>query len=118
MTGDQALQKLLEVSEDVEAAVIFDREGEPVASTVGDEPARFAAGIAAAMLAYADALRTDATARRLEATTAEGVVFVVREGERAVVATTGEEPVAGLVYHDLRALLRKTGSPAKARAAS
>jgi predicted regulator of Ras-like GTPase activity (Roadblock/LC7/MglB family) len=116
MTGDQALRELLDVSEDVVGAVIFDREGEPVAATVGDDEARAAAEIGAAMIAYADALRGDASAGRLEATTTDGSVFVVREGDQAVVAVTGEDPVTGLVLHDLKACLRKVASRKRAKA--
>jgi predicted regulator of Ras-like GTPase activity (Roadblock/LC7/MglB family) len=107
VTGDQALAELLDVSEDVVAAVIIDLEGNPVAATVSDREGRRAAEIAAGTLAYADAVRTGASAARLEAVTAEGNVYVIREASRAVVAATGRDPVAGLVYHDLRATLRK-----------
>ena len=110
--------ELLDVSEDVVAAVILDAEGEPTAATVGDEQARAAADSAPAMLAYADALRTGAAAERLEAVTADGSVFVVREGNRAVVAVTGRDAVAGLVYHDLRATLRKAGRRTRKKASA
>ena len=106
MTGEQSLQELLDVSEDVVAAVIISG-GEPAASTVDEAKAGAAADIAGAMLAYADALRTDTRVQRLEAHTRDGSVFVVGERERAIVATTGPEPVTGLVLHDLRTTLRK-----------
>ncbi|HEU6444060.1 MAG TPA: hypothetical protein VFL61_03280 [Gaiellaceae bacterium] len=119
MTGDQALAELLDVSEDVVAAVILDAEGRPVAAGVSDEDAHRVAEIALATLAYADALRTGPEATRIQAVTAEGSVFVVRAEAGAVVAATGRDPVAGLVYHDLRATLRKLGRRRqKARAAS
>ncbi len=98
------------------AAVILDREGEPVAASVGDDEARSAAAIAAAMLAYADALRSGASAGRLEAATSQGSVFVVREGDRAIVAATGTDPVAGLVLHDLRTALKKAGRRTREKA--
>ena len=116
MTGDQALAELLDVSEDVVAAVIVDAEGRPKAATVGDAEAAQAAEIAAAMLAYCDALRTGVSAARLEAVTADGAVFVLREGSAAIVAATGPGPVAGLVLHDLRATLRKVRRRPKAKA--
>jgi predicted regulator of Ras-like GTPase activity (Roadblock/LC7/MglB family) len=116
MTGDQALRELMDVSEDVVAAVILDRNGEPAAATVDEEAARRAAGIAGSMLAHADALRTGASVERLEAVTPEGSVFVVREDGRTAVAATGPDPVAGLVYHDLRATLRKLGRRTKEKA--
>ena len=116
MTGDQALAELLDVSEDVVAAVMLDAGGRPVAATVGDDEAVRAAEIASAMLAYAGALRTGAEATRIEAVTADGHVFVVVEATGAIVAATGRDPVAGLVYHDLRAALRKTGRRTRSRA--
>ena len=116
MTGDQALAELLDVSEDVDAAVIFDSDGGVIAASVEDEAAGRVAEIASALLAYADALRTGTAASRIEAVAAEGNVFLVRDGARAVVATTGRDPVAGLVYHDLRAVLRQARSRPRERA--
>jgi predicted regulator of Ras-like GTPase activity (Roadblock/LC7/MglB family) len=116
VTGDQALAELLDVSEDVIAAVILDGDGRPKAATVGDAEAAKAAEIAAAMLAYGDALRTGVSAARLEAVTADGNVFALREGKAAIVAATGRGPVAGLVLHDLRMTLRNVGRRTKAKA--
>jgi hypothetical protein len=116
VTGDQALTELLDVSEDVVAAVLLDRDGKPVAAVVGEDQAARVAGIATAMLAYAGALRTGAEAARVEAVTRDGNVYVVVEATGAVVAATGRDPVAGLVYHDLRAVLRKTARRSRARA--
>jgi predicted regulator of Ras-like GTPase activity (Roadblock/LC7/MglB family) len=116
VTGDQALAELLDVSEDVIAAVILDAEGRPKAATVGEAEAAKAAEIAAAMLAYGDALRTGVSAARLEAVTADGTVFALRDGSVAIVVSTGRDPVAGLVLHDLRTTLRKVGRRTKAKA--
>ena len=121
MTGDQALAELLDVSEDVVAAAIVAANGRLVAAGAGEAQARSAAEIVPAMLAYADALRTGVSAARLEAVTADGSVFVVREGPHAIVGVTGRDPVVGLVYHDLRAALRKLArrrTRAKANAGS
>jgi predicted regulator of Ras-like GTPase activity (Roadblock/LC7/MglB family) len=118
VTGDQALRELMDVSEDVEAAVILDRTGEPAAASVDEEAARAVAEIVGGMLAYADALRTGASVERLEAVTRDGCLFVVREGARTAVAATGPDPVAGLVYHDLRATLRKLGRRTKEQASA
>jgi hypothetical protein len=116
VTGDQALRELLEVSEDIVAALILDRKGEPAAATVDDDRARTAAEIAGGMLAYMDALRTGASVERLVAVTPDASLFLVRDGDRAAVAATGPDPVAGLVYHDLRATLRKLGRRTKEKA--
>jgi len=116
VAGEQALTELLEVSEDVTAAVLFDRDGEALASAPASESASEAAQTASAMLAYVDSLRTGASAERIEAVTEAGNVYAVREGERAVVAVTGPEAVAGLVFHDLRAALRKVSGRKRPRA--
>lgn len=116
MTGDQALAELLDVSEDVVAAVILDAEGRSSAATVTERDAAKAAEIASAMLAYGDALRTGVSVARLEAVAADGTVFVLREGSAAIVAATGRDPVTGLVLHDLRATLRKVGRRVREKA--
>jgi predicted regulator of Ras-like GTPase activity (Roadblock/LC7/MglB family) len=116
VTGEQALRELVDVSEDIVGALILDSDGEPLAATVADDEARRAAGTARAMLAHAEALRTDGVLRRLEAATPEGSLFVVREADRVVIAATGPDPVAGLVYHDLGACLRKLRGRAREKA--
>ena len=119
MAADDPLAELLDLSEDVTAAVIFDREGAVAAATVGNEQARAAADAAGGMLAYAGALRQGPSVERVEAVTPEGGVYVLREGERAIVATTGPDPAGPLVLHDLRECLRKSGSrPKRSRRAS
>jgi hypothetical protein len=118
VTGDQALRELLDVSEDVVSAVLVGSAGQPIAATVGENESRAAAEIASAMLAYADALRTQASAERLEAVTSDGSIFIVRDGDRAVVAATGTDAVAGLVLHDLRTVLRQTRTRTRARASA
>jgi len=56
---------------------------------------------AQANLATAETALTQA-----EASTSTGSLFVVRDGERLVAATTGPEPTVGLVFYDLKAALR------------
>ena len=115
MAAEQALAKLLDVSEDVVAAVLFDAEGEPVAASIDEDRARSAAATAETMLVYADALRTNVSAQRLEAHTADGSVFVARDGDRGIVAATGPEPATGLVLHDLRTALRESRRRTRSR---
>jgi predicted regulator of Ras-like GTPase activity (Roadblock/LC7/MglB family) len=105
MDANDALDELLRVSDEVRAAVVFERGGEPVASNLPEEDAREIAGVADAMLAYAATLREAADVRQLEAVTPEGDVYVVRQGERAVVAIATPGSLVGLVQHDLRTLL-------------
>ena len=108
MDVQQALADLTEISSQIEAAVLFDASGAVQGSTLADEGA--AAGLAraaASLLEQADALRTaDAAVTQLEAATAEGCVFVVRDGDRRIAATTVAEPTVGLVFYDLKSCLR------------
>ena len=104
----QALADLTEISSQIEAAALFDEEGRVVGSTVADE-ARAAELVRSAgeLLAAADGLRaSEGELTQLEASTLDGSVFVVRDGARRIVATTGPEPTVGLVFYDLKSCLR------------
>ena len=70
------------------------------------------------MLAAAEELRPGVT--QLEAATVGGSVFVVRDGDRLIAATTSPEPTVGLVFYDLKTCLRSiddtpAAEPANAR---
>jgi predicted regulator of Ras-like GTPase activity (Roadblock/LC7/MglB family) len=105
MDAKDALERLTLVSDDVRAAVVFERGGTPIGATVPDEDARQLAALGDAMLAYADALRSGAAVRQLQAMTPAGGVYVVRRDERAVVATAEPDALSGLIQHDLRTVL-------------
>jgi predicted regulator of Ras-like GTPase activity (Roadblock/LC7/MglB family) len=105
MDANDALEELLRVSDEVRAAVVFERRGEIIASNLPDEEAQEVAHLGDAMLAYAATLREAAEVRQLEAVTTDGDVYVVRQGERAVIAIATPGSLAGLVQHDLRTLL-------------
>jgi len=49
--------------------------------------------------------------QQLEAATLAGSVFVVRDGERMIAATTTPEPTVGLVFYDLKTCLRSIEEP-------
>jgi len=104
----QALADLTEISSQIEAAVLFDAQGRVVGSTFADEErADGLARRAGELLAAADELRTgEGELAQLEVSTLGGSVFVVREDERRIVATTGPEPTVGLVFYDLKSCLR------------
>ena len=104
MDPNDALTQLLEVSEEIRAAVVFER-GEPIASTLPDDEAAGIAGLADAMLAYASTLRTKVAVTQLQTVMADGDVYVVRQGDRGVVAIAAPGSLAGLVQHDLRTVL-------------
>ena len=108
MDAAGALEELTELSTQIEAALIWRGEGEVEASTLSPEVAAQVAGTAQEL--FTAAARAQAVQGRalpqLEAATGDGSVFVVREGQRTIAATTREEPTSGLVLYDLRVCLR------------
>jgi predicted regulator of Ras-like GTPase activity (Roadblock/LC7/MglB family) len=121
MDAAEAIERLLEVSDDVRAVVVFERGGEPIASNLSDDEAVEAAALADAMLAYADTMRERPAVQQLRAVTRGGDVYLRRDGDRAALAVAAPESMPGLVQHDLRALLgnlprRRTRSKARATA--
>jgi len=114
MDAAQALADLTEISSQIEAAVLFDEGGGIVGSTLGDAAAAGALARAGTeLLAGADAVRPGAGAvTQLEASTADGSVFVVRQGAQRIAATTVAQPTVGLVFYDLKSCLRGAAAEA------
>jgi hypothetical protein len=104
MAADEALNRLLDVSDEIRSAVVFER-GEPIASNLPDDDAAAIAELADAMLAYASTLRTQVAVTQLQAVTPDGDVYVLRRGEQGIVAVATPGSLAGLVQHDLRTVL-------------
>jgi predicted regulator of Ras-like GTPase activity (Roadblock/LC7/MglB family) len=124
MDAAAALERLREISSQVRTAVIFERGGKVVGSTFADEQhAEEVASEAEALLTEADQRRNaDHEAgefAQLEAALQAGSVFVVRDGDRLIAATTQPEPTVGLVFYDLKSCLRdlQSASAPKKRAA-
>jgi hypothetical protein len=105
-----ALAQLTEISTQIEAAVVLDREGSVQAATVDDERAGRIARSALELFRQADAQRGEELVQ-LDAALAGGSVFVVRDAERLIAATTGPGPTAGLVFYDLKSALRSFAEP-------
>jgi predicted regulator of Ras-like GTPase activity (Roadblock/LC7/MglB family) len=110
----RALSDLTEISTQIEAAVVFDREGTVVASTVDDEKAGRLAGSALELLRAAaeHVAQPGAEAEelaQLDVALHDGSVFVVRDEDRLIAATTAPEPTVGLVFYDLKSCLRGLG---------
>ena len=105
-----ALAHLTEISTQIEAAVVLDREGGVQAATVDDERAGRIARAALELFRQADARREQELVQ-LDAALAGGSVFVVRDEERLIAATTGPGPTAGLVFYDLKSALRSLVEP-------
>jgi predicted regulator of Ras-like GTPase activity (Roadblock/LC7/MglB family) len=108
----QALADLTEISTQVEAAVIFDREGTVLGSTVDDERAGRLARIALDLVGAAEEARAAAASEgagqlvQLDVALADGSVFVAADGDRLIAATTAPDPTVGLVFYDLKSCLR------------
>jgi hypothetical protein len=62
------------------------------------------------MLAVMDAAQAIA-----DLTEISGSVFVVRDGDRLIAATTTPEPTVGLVFYDLKTCLRSIDEPKRPR---
>jgi predicted regulator of Ras-like GTPase activity (Roadblock/LC7/MglB family) len=110
MEAAQALRELTEISSQIEAACLFDAQGQTIASTLPEGPVsdRFVAA-ARALLDASDGVAHDSATgplRQLEAATLGGSVFVVRDADLAVAAVTRPEPTSGLVFYDLKSCLR------------
>jgi predicted regulator of Ras-like GTPase activity (Roadblock/LC7/MglB family) len=121
-TATSALADLTEISTQIETAVVFDREGTVVGSTVDDERAGRLAATALELLTAADEARPQGAEplAQLDVALRDGSVFVVTDGDRVITATTQPEPTVGLVFYDLKSCLRglaDEGKPAKPRRA-
>jgi predicted regulator of Ras-like GTPase activity (Roadblock/LC7/MglB family) len=118
MDTNEALERLLRVSEDIRAAVVFEPGGDVHAATLPDDDARELAALGDAMLVYADTLRDSAEVRQLDIVTPEGGVYLVRDGELAALAIASPGALVGLVQYDLRTLLGSLKRPRRKEKAS
>ena len=107
MDAPQAIADLTEISSQIESVVLLDGKGAVAGSTFPDAgPATRFADAAKALLDAAESLRDGEPLTQLEAETPEGSVFVLREGDRLIAATTVPDPTVGLVFYDLKSALR------------
>ena len=120
-----ALADLTEISSQIESAALFRADGSTadsiLASTFADNAlAERLAGSGRDLLDAATASPAGAgrTLTQLEVALREGSVFVVRDGELAIAATTTASPTAGLVLYDLRTCLRSLAAPAPEESAA
>jgi hypothetical protein len=115
VTAEQALADLTEISSQVEAAALFDAKGKVAASTLADgEP--FVRAVQDLLAAAAEARQGSLS--QLEASTGQGSLFVVRDGDSYIAATTGPEPTVALVFYDLKTALRATATEAAEKKAA
>jgi predicted regulator of Ras-like GTPase activity (Roadblock/LC7/MglB family) len=115
MDAAQALSELTALSAQITSAIVLDGDGLPVASTLDEERARRIGQTVQELLAAAGRAGDGRQVAQLQVATPEGSVFLVREGERAIAATTRPEPAVGLVFYDLKSCLRGIDDQAKPR---
>ena len=110
-----ALADLTEISTQIETAVVFDREGTVLESTVDDERAGRLAGTALELLKAAEDARPPEAEplAQLDVALRDGSVFVVAHEDRLIAATTPPEPTVGLVFYDLKSCLRGLAEESK-----
>jgi predicted regulator of Ras-like GTPase activity (Roadblock/LC7/MglB family) len=106
-----ALAQLTDISTQIEAAVLFDADGKVVAATIPEERAAQVATSAKALLEQAGQIG-EGDLTQVEASTAAGSLFVVKDGSTMIAASTSAEPTAGLVFYDLKIALREAAKPA------
>ena len=112
--GKTALDELKEISSQIDSAVLFGADGAVVASTLPDPRAKQVAASAKVLFEEAGRAATGELTH-LEAATGDGSLFIVREGDLFVAASTGVGPTAGLVFYDLKSALRTLADEPKAK---
>jgi predicted regulator of Ras-like GTPase activity (Roadblock/LC7/MglB family) len=110
MDAAQAIGDLTEISPQVRDVVAVAADGSLLGSNLADEAAakRLAEG-AGRLVEAAEEMRPGI--QQLEAATLTGSVFVVRDADRLIAATTTPEPTVGLVFYDLKSCLRSIDEP-------
>jgi hypothetical protein len=110
VSAEQALADLTEISSQVQAAALFDEQGKVSASTLAD-PEPFVRAVRDLLAAAGEA--RPAGVSQLQASTESGSVFVARDGDSYIAATTGPEPTVALVFYDLKTALRAAAAAAE-----
>jgi predicted regulator of Ras-like GTPase activity (Roadblock/LC7/MglB family) len=105
----QAIADLTEISPQVQHVVVIAPDGSLVGSNADPAAAQKLADGARELIAAAEELRPGVS--QLEAATVSGSVFVVRDGDRLIAATTSPEPTVGLVFYDLKTCVRSIDEP-------
>lgn len=112
MDAAGALAELVRVSAQIQRAVVVGPRGAVLGSTWDDDSAiqRLADATGRALAAAAE-LHSSAEVTRVEVELPEGGLFIVRDGDRTIAATTAPKPTAGLVVYDLRTCLAQIDEP-------
>lgn len=107
MDAAQALADLTEISSQIECAVMAEKSGKVLSSTLDDSARGERVAKAAGRLLDESSGAGREGLVQLEAATEDGSVFVVRDEERFVAAVTQPQPTVGLVFYDLKTCLRQ-----------
>jgi predicted regulator of Ras-like GTPase activity (Roadblock/LC7/MglB family) len=110
LTPVLALDYLDELSTDIEAVVVLDRDGRIAAATGDDDERkeRMRELVVALLDRAADAV-PGSGADQVEVTTSEGSVFAVRGRDWTVGVVAGRKPLASLMFYDLRNVVSDLG---------
>jgi hypothetical protein len=108
LTPALALDYLGELSTDIRAAVVVDSQGDLAAVTGDDRERGEKMRTLALELLDAAAEATDG-ADQVEVVTSGGSVFAVRGDSWTVAVVAGRQPLASLMFYDLRNVVRDLG---------
>jgi predicted regulator of Ras-like GTPase activity (Roadblock/LC7/MglB family) len=110
LNAHEALDDLKQISVQVTAAAIGGPSGTLEAATLSDATAgERLVRLGTELWDAAEQARRDLgrdALSQVEVATPEGSVFVLRDADRSIVATTTVDPIVGLVFYDLRTCLR------------
>lgn len=107
MTPNEAVTELLDLSAQVRDVAILGESGFVLASTGTVERGEQLARTAADLVAAASDVRPGADLSRIEVRCEGAHVFLVRDAGRTAIATTGPDPISGLMIYDLRTMLER-----------
>jgi predicted regulator of Ras-like GTPase activity (Roadblock/LC7/MglB family) len=101
---DLALRYLLELSADIRAALLMDRDGALLAA-VGSLPSGGLPERARRVVAEVESLAPGETVE-VDVFATRGALFVLAEDSRVMVCTTNRTVNPGLIFYDMHAVLR------------
>jgi hypothetical protein len=105
LTPDLALDYLGELATDIRAGVVVDSQGD-VAAVTGDDRER---GEKMRTLALELLDAAGEGNDQAEVVTLEGSVFVVRDDAWTIAVVAGRQPLASLMFYDLRNVVKDLG---------
>jgi hypothetical protein len=104
-TQELALRYLLELSVDIHAAALVDRDGSLIAAAPDSFGGR-AAGLARELATEARALVPEgAETVEIDVSVEYGAAFVIWRADQSMICVTGRSVLPGLIFHDMHAIL-------------